>query len=446
MRILLNLVYLLVIVLASPWLVYAAMRHGKYREGFAEKLLGLVPSRNGDQPCVWLHAVSVGEVNLLSTMLAEIHEKHPDWQCVISTTTKTGMAVAKKNYPEYSVFYCPLDFSWAVRRAMRRIRPSLLLLAELELWPNMIHAAKDHGAHVAVFNGRLSENSFRGYARIRWLVGPLLRKMDLIAVQDQQYHDRFIALGARAETVHVTGSLKYDGAETDRKNLKTQQLAALAGFDDDDLVFLAGSTQESEEQLALHAYRELAEQHPHLRLVLVPRHPERFEAVADLLDESGIVWQRRSLLDQTTANAAARVLLVDTVGELSAWWGTAKIAFVGGSMGERGGQNMIEPAAFGASVCFGPNTHNFRDVVENLMHKGAAVVVRDQQQLTQFVQRSIESPAFATNLGQRAQQFVLSQLGATQRTWAAIEEHCPIPHIDHESAGDSHEHLARSAA
>ena len=427
MRFLLNLIYLLLIGLTSPWLVYAAVRHGKYREGFGQKILGLVPRRDGDRACVWLHAVSVGEVNLLGTLLREIQRKHPDWQCVISTTTKTGMEVASRKYSDHIVFYCPLDFSWAVRNAMRRIRPSMLLLAELELWPNLIHAAKENNASVAVVNGRLSENSFRGYRRIRWVVASLLRKLDLIAVQDQSYADRFVALGAPADRVVVTGSLKYDGAETDRANLKTQELAALAGFENGDIVLLAGSTQESEEQIALETYRQLAEQHPALRLVLVPRHPERFDAVARLLDDAGIDWQRRSELPSTASLPAARVLLVDTVGELGAWWGTAQIAFVGGSMGKRGGQNMIEPAAFGASVCFGPNTRNFRDVVTNLMRKGAAVIVRDQQELTQFVRRSIESPAFASNLGQRARQFVISQLGATERTVAAIDQRSSVP-------------------
>jgi 3-deoxy-D-manno-octulosonic-acid transferase len=452
MRIVLNLAYLLLIAAASPWLIYAALRHGKYREGFAEKFFGCVPRRAGKRPCVWLHAVSVGEVNLLAPMLRGIRRRHPDCECVISTTTKTGMAVAKKKYAEHLVFYCPLDFSWAVRRALRRIRPSALLLAELELWPNLIHASKREGACVALFNGRLSEKSFRGYRRVRWLVGRLLRQIDLIAVQNQQYHDRFLALGARADRVRITGSLKYDGAETDRKNPKTQELAALAGFDGDDVVFLAGSTQEPEEQLVLEAFRQLAAEHPSLRLILVPRHPERFEDVARLLDTSGVAWQRRSRLSsientvrrasspskeafpssdgleahRTAQIATPRVLLVDTVGELGAWWGTAQIAFVGGSMGDRGGQNMIEPAAYGASVCFGPNTHNFREVVDNLMHIGAAVVVRDQEELTQFVRRSLESPAFAANLGDRARQFVWSQLGATDRTLAAIEESCTL--------------------
>ena len=172
----------------------------------------------------------MGEVNLLAPLLKMIEQQRPEWECVISTTTTTGMALAKKKYPQHTVFYCPLDFSWAVKAAMRRIRPDVLVLAELELWPNLIRAAKRHGARVAVINGRLGEKSFRGYRRIRPLVAGLLRQIDLVAVQDETYAERFRALGARPETVHVTGSMKYDGAQTDRNNPTTQRLAALAGF------------------------------------------------------------------------------------------------------------------------------------------------------------------------------------------------------------------------
>lgn len=261
----LNVVYMLLILAASPWLVYQAIRKGKYREGFAAKFLGRVPQRTSKKTCLWLHAVSVGEVNLLATLLKEIAARRPDWECVVSTTTMTGMALAKKKYPQLAVFYCPLDFSWAVRAAMRQIRPDVLVLAELELWPNLIRAAKECGARVAVVNGRLSEHSFRGYRRLRPLVGRLLGQIDLIAGQDETYAGRFRDLGAQEQTLCVTGSMKYDGAETERTNPATTRLRQLAGFADDDIVFLAGSTQEPEEALALAAYRTLAPQWPQLR-------------------------------------------------------------------------------------------------------------------------------------------------------------------------------------
>jgi 3-deoxy-D-manno-octulosonic-acid transferase len=467
----LNLVYLLLLVLAAPWLVWQAVRKGKYREGFAAKFLGRVPRRSGEKTCVWLHAVSVGEVNLLSPLLKRIAQERPDWECVVSTTTMTGMALAKKKYAGLTVFYCPLDFSWAVSAAMRRVRPDALVLAELELWPNLIAAARRHGTRVAVINGRLSEHSFTGYRRIRPLVARVLRQIDVIAAQDETYARRFCELGAEAETVHITGSMKFDGAQTDRSNPNTQRLAALASIRDDDIVFLAGSTQEPEEAVALEVYGQLSPQFPRLRLVIVPRHPDRFDAVARMLESSGLPWQRRSMLDQKAAavdhKAAAvgrdgagaavqlppqqkssplsplpsplppppsafrpppsafplprsPILLVDAVGELGAWWGTATVGFVGGSLGNRGGQNMIEPAAYGAAVCFGPNTRNFRDIVAAMLAAKAAVVVADAEEIACFVRRCLEEPEYATELGRRGQALVVSQLGATGRTLALL--------------------------
>ncbi len=331
---LLNVLYLAVITITSPLIVWQAFRTGKYREGFREKLLGLVPRREGDDTCIWIHAVSVGEVNLLPTLLRELRAAHPAWRFVVSTTSRTGYELARKKYADLTVFYCPLDFSWAVRSAMRRIRPTMLVLAELELWPNLIMAAREHGARVAIVNGRLSDHSFPGYRRVRPFVARILRQIDLIAAQTDESAARFRALGAPAERVHITGSLKYDGAQTDRHNQRTQMFRALAGIAEDDIVFLAGSTQEPEEQVAIDIFRRLAPQHPRLRLILVPRHPERFNVVAQQLDASHIPWLRRSHLELspnpspsgngslTSRDATHRrpIVLVDTVGELGAWW------------------------------------------------------------------------------------------------------------------------------
>ena len=247
----LNFVYLVVLLVASPWLLWSAFRHGKYREGFTEKLLGHASDRLSDATCVWLHAVSVGEVNLLATTIAELTRRRPDVEVVISTTTKTGHELAKKKYAQHTVFYCPLDFSWGTREAMRRVRPDLLVLAELELWPNLINAAKEQGARVTIINGRLSDKSFRGYSRILPVAASLLRMIDLIAAQNAETADRFRRLGAAADSVCSTGSLKFDGAQTNCDNPRTRDPRALAGIEPDDVVFLAGSTQAPEEEMAI---------------------------------------------------------------------------------------------------------------------------------------------------------------------------------------------------
>jgi 3-deoxy-D-manno-octulosonic-acid transferase len=414
-----DILYCLALLAASPWLFWKSWRTGKYRAGFREKFFGLIPPRQSNRPCIWFHAVSVGEVNLLAPLLAKLAATHPDCECVVSTTTMTGYALANKKYSGTTVFYCPLDFSWAVRNALTRIRPTALVLAELELWPNLVRLVHAAGVRVAIVNGRLSDRSFRGYRRARWLIAPLLLRLDLIAAQNDEYANRFLALGARPDAVQVTGSIKFDGAQADRANPATRRLANLAAFSPDDFVFLAGSTQEPEETLAIQTFRALSPEHPRLRLVIAPRHPERFAEVAALLDACGLAWQKRSEL-LIARRADARILLVDTVGELGAWWGTASVGFVGGSLSSRGGQNMIEPAAYGAPICFGPNTQNFRDVVAALVATDAAVVVRSGEELTAFVRRTLDDQAFAAGLGGRARDLVAQQRGATDRTLALL--------------------------
>jgi len=444
----LNLLYALLLIAAAPWLAWQMIAQGKQRSGFAAKFFGQVPRRTSSQRCIWLHAVSVGEVNLLAPLIAELEQRFPKVQCVISTTTATGYEVALRKYAPRMVFYCPLDFSWAVRRALARIRPDVLVLAELELWPNLMLLSRAAGAAVLVVNGRVSDKSFRGYLRARRLVAPLLNQVDRIAAQSDQYAQRFIALGAQPTRVTTTGSIKFDGVRFDRSNPATRRLAELAGLAADDVVVLAGSTGEPEEALAIAAFQQLRPRHPQLKLIIVPRHPERFDVVARLLADSGIAFARRSELDAAKGKGSSLpgALLVDTVGELGAWWGTADIAYVGGSLNRRGGQNMIEPAAYGAAVCFGPNTRNFRDIVALLLNAEAAVVVRDGDELTQFVQRCLTDVEYRRNLAQRGQTLVRQQQGATGRTVDLLAEIIEPNDAKHRQAPNLHKSTGQRAS
>jgi len=426
-RYVLNTLYALAILIAAPWLIYCAVTKKKYRDGFRAKLLGDLPRREGKAPCVWLHAVSVGEVNLLASLLPALRTKWPDYDYVVTTTTRAGLELAAKLFPNCSLSYAPLDFSWAVKRAIRSIRPNILLLVELELWPNLIGMVSESGAKIAIVNGRLGEKSFRGYARIRRFVQPVLQRLDMVAAQNDEYARRFRQLGCDPARVHVTGSVKFDGVQNDRANPATRNLSALVGLKPEDRVFLAGSTQSPEERFALQSYLRLRGEYPKLRLILVPRHPERFDSVAAELDESGVGWLRRSQLNGRKLDDRCRVLLVDTVGELGDWWGTADIAFVGGSMGPRGGQNMIEPAAYGVAICFGPNTKNFRDVTESLLDANASVVVRNRAEMSDFVGRCLRDADYATRLGQNARQTVERQRGALGETLRLLEPTMNLP-------------------
>ena len=425
MTLLLNGMYMLVAVAFVPLLCYSAIVKKKYRTGWSQKLFGFVPQRpssaaNLDErtirqgKTIWLHGVSVGEINLLEGLIKQIQLTYPNCECVISTTTQTGYQLAREKYHNHTVFYCPLDFGWAVRNTLRRLKPDVLVLGELELWPNLIRFCDRSNIPIAIVNARLSESSFRGYRKIQFFVGPVLRRIALIAAQTPEYAERFVALGAYPKTTHVTGSIKFDGAVTDRRNAQTESFRKLAQITSSDIVFLAGSTQAPEEQMALDSYLQLQRRFPQLRLILVPRHAERFDAVARLLSQNEVPFSRRSQL--TSSQACERVLLVDTIGELSAWWGTSSIAFVGGSMGSRGGQNMIEPAAYGAAICFGPNTKNFKDVVDLMMQSDAASIVNDQPEMLDFVQTCVASSHLARRMGERAQQMVVENSGALSST------------------------------
>jgi 3-deoxy-D-manno-octulosonic-acid transferase len=434
-----NLVYLIVGFFAIPFLLWQRFARGKRRAGWAAKFLGNVnyatsvhsqPSVESSSKMIWFHAVSVGEVNLLDPLLKLIATESPEWQIYITVGTVSGFELAQKKYPSATISYAPLDFSWAVHRAIERIRPSMLVLVELELWPNLISIAHTKKIPIVVINGRLSAKSFRGYSRIRFLVSPILEKMSLIAAQNEEYASRFTELGASAEKVKITGSLKFDGARSDRDTPEIKELKTWAGFRDEDIAMVAGSTSEPEEEIIIGALQLIRAEFPKFKLVIVPRHPERFEQVAKLISQhSGGPIKRRSdskiiwpgVPDCDFPCAGPSIILVDRIGELGHWWGTATIGFVGGSLTQRGGQNMIEPAAFGVATCFGPNTWNFRDVVQMLLADKASVVVRDPNELSAFVRRCLTNPDFAKQLGQRAKSLVQKQQGATKETLSLLQ-------------------------
>ena len=419
---LLDAAYLVVTLAALPWVLWRKFSGGRPVAAPWVRFTGSIAplaSPGAGSPRIWLHGVSVGEVQLLAALAIELRAQAEaagrSIDCVISSSTTTGLELAAKRFGPDRTFPCPLDFTWAVDRVLDRLRPDLIVLGELELWPTLLSRAARRGIPVIVANGRMSERSAAGYGRVAWFARRMLGRVSVVAARSPADADRFAALGARA--VVVTGSLKFDGVRGDRTAPEVARLRQLAGFAETDIVFLAGSTQSPEESLAIDTFRTLAQSHPALRLVIVPRHVERTPEIAALLDTAGLRWQLRSRLDETPPDPAIRVLLIDTTGELGWWWGTAAIAFVGGSLdGIRGGQNMLEPAAYAAAVCFGPHTRNFRDEVRRLLDADAAVVVADGSALTAFVGRCLAEPAWAAALGSRASALVAAHRGATATT------------------------------
>ena len=418
---LLDLIYLVVFVALLPWIAWRRWSGGRPVAAPWIRFTGSIPPlpAKGARKRIWLHGVSVGEIQLLSSLAREIEARAESRgqavEFVVSSSTTTGLELAAKRFGHAVVFPCPLDFTWAVRRVLGAVDADLLVLGELELWPHLLAGAWQRRLPVVVANGRLSQHSARGYRRVAPLVRRMLSRVTLVSARSAADAERFRALGAA--NVVAAGSMKFDGVRGDRKHEDVRRLARLAGFRDDDVVFLAGSTQAPEEALAIDAYRAAAADHPRLRLVIVPRHVERKPELVALLDGAGLAWQARSTLDKEGAAPDARVLLVDTTGELGAWWGTAAIAFVGGSLdGRRGGQNMLEPAAYGAAVCFGPYTRNFVDEVAVLLAADAARVIADGPGLAMFVRACLDDPRTVLALGTRAAAAVAAHRGATAAT------------------------------
>ncbi len=417
---LLDVVYLVALLLLSPWFIWRRWRRGRYRHEMGDKLRGL--SRELPDGAVWFHAVSVGEIHVLRQLVGAFRKRHPDRGCVISSTTDTGLAEARKCFPDLEVFAFPFDFSWSVQRTLDRVRPSLIVLCESELWPNFVLEVKRRNIPLAVVNGRMSPRSFGRYRMLGPTVRWLFRSLDLAAVQTEEYAAHFLSLGAIPGQVVVTGSIKYDGALTDRGNPRTVELRNLFGVSESDLVWVAGSTLAPEEQIVVDIFRRAKQSHPGLRLFLVPRQTDRFDEVARFLEKSGVPFARRSRITGPTSVPAGAVVLVDTIGELGPLWGLADVAFVGGSLdGRRGGQNMIEPAAFGAAVTFGPHVWNFKEPARRLVEVGGAYQAKNEIDLETIILRLLGDAEERQAAGEAARAYVLAQQGATERTLELLD-------------------------
>ncbi len=428
MRFLLDAIYLLLLLVTSPVWIYRALRHGRYRSDL-KQYLGAVPVRYGLQPRIWIHGVSVGEVNAATTLVEELHRTLPDYQVVVSTTTDTGAAAARRRFgDDHVVFRFPKDFSFAVNRSLKRMQPDLVVLIEGDIWPNFLAACNRRDVPVVVINGRMSPD--RGYPRYRLLGGLapwlLFNRLTRIGVQNEQYADCFEALGTREDIVRVTGMLKFDTVRLleDGQTLPGQEsLAAAVGIAGDERLIVAGGTGPGEENMLLEAFADLRSKYPFARLAIVPRKPERFDEVARLISSEGFSLVRRSQqLDGAEPPAErADVILGDTMGELRAFYALAEICFVGRSLVPMGGSDMIEAAALGKPVCFGPHTFNFPQA-NDLAEHGCARV-QDVSELARQLDRWLAEPMIAHQDGAGGREYVRSRQGATKRN---VEMICDI--------------------
>ena len=414
---LLNLAYILGLAATAPLWLVRMVRHGRYRHGWGERL-GRSPVRYGRQPAIWIHGVSLGEVNAARQLVPELHSQLPDYRVVISTTTDTGLAAAQQLFaPDHKVFRFPLDFTFAVARALERVAPALVVLIEGDVWPNFLDRCRRRDIPVVVVNGRIGPR--KGYPRyklIRPLAARLFNGLTTIGVQHESYAELFRALGVRAEKIEVTGMVKYDTAEVGDSVPGQDELAAAMGIAADAPLIVAGGTGSGEERIVLDAYRRICDvPDAPARLAIVPRKPERFEEVARLIAEAGFEVVRRSQHGDGSALApSGAVILGDTMGELRKFYALASCVFVGRSLVPQGGSDMIEAAALAKPVCFGPHTFNFPQA-ESMVAAGGAVRVNNADDLAATLKDWLENSSAATEMGEQAQEFVRSQQGATRR-------------------------------
>jgi 3-deoxy-D-manno-octulosonic-acid transferase len=399
-------------------------RLGKYRAGLSERL-GRVPSRivqNATGPVIWIHAVSVGEALAISELVSRLRARFATARILISTTTQTGQKLAAERFGAENVFYFPLDFAFAVRPYLRRLKPDVIVLAETEFWPNFIRLAHSSGAKIIVTNARISDHSFPRYRRFAALMRPVLRQIDAFLTQSKTDAERLVEIGAPKDRVIVAGNLKFEVKPPDTSHGIVRDLAKAFERDSIAPVIVAGSTVEGEEPIVLDAFRKLLSAYPTSRLLLAPRHRERFESIASLLETSGISFARRSKLPGDLAELKpGSVLLLDSIGELSAIYSLADIAFVGGSLVPRGGHNILEPAYFGKAIVVGPHTENFRDIVSYFTAEDAVLICEPEELADRWL-ALLREPAVRKQFGERARAVFLQRSGATDRTVHAIAE------------------------
>ncbi len=408
-------------LLALPWFLWKGRATGKYLRTFRERMGRLPVYLNVDgERSIWIHAVSVGEVLAARPLVPQLRERFPRHRLFLSVTTMTGNAVARKSIRGVDgLFYAPFDFPHPVRHAMEVLNPSLLVLVETELWPNLIHEAHRRGTRVALVNGRVSPRSFAGYRRLGRFLRSVLSEIDLFLMQGAAHADRVRALGAPPDRVQVTGNLKFDALEPGR--LPERLVRLLHGTPATPRpLWVAGSTVGGEEELVLSAFHKVRERIPQARLLLAPRHPERFDLVAPLVEAAGFRCLRRSALDPVRWTDG-EVLLLDTLGELAQLYALASVVFVGGSLVPSGGHNILEPAMAGKPVVVGPHMENFQEIADEFRAEHAMVQVASVEELGREVSSLLLDEPRRLDLGGKARELVDRNRGALTRSAEALQ-------------------------
>ncbi|WP_370277063.1 lipid IV(A) 3-deoxy-D-manno-octulosonic acid transferase [Pontibacterium sp.] len=402
------------LVLLRLW--WRGRKQPAYRERWWQRL-GCVPEQSGPQP-IWIHAVSVGETLAIVPLVKLLLQRHPDIPIIMTTMTPTGAERVRAAFGnDVQHFYCPYDVPWAVNRFLKRIDPRVCMVVETELWPNLINCCDGHKVPSLLVNARLSERSARGYRRFSGVTRPMLQQLSYVVAQDQPGADRFVALGLPEDNLFVNGSIKFDvavpqGLEEESRHLRHQ-------WGECRPVLIAASTHDPEEEQLLQVFRLLLQTCEDLVLVIVPRHPDRFDEVAAVIEAADFEYCRRS--SGTEPTSATQVYLGDTMGELVLLYAASDIAVVGGSLIERGGHNPLEPAFLGKPVIMGPHVFNFEEICERLQKRGGLSIVQDKDAMAATIKKLLEEEQCRRDMGQKGRTFVEENKGALERLYKTVD-------------------------
>ena len=415
-RALTNTAYCFTII---PYILNHKYRTNKYADSVNEKF-GIIAERSRNKKCLLLHAVSVGEVIAAEPIIKEFSAEYPEWDIHITVSTATGKEVAQKRYPQIPVSYFPLDLSIWVKRFFNRINPSAILLMELEIWPNFLNISKEFNIPVIIANGRITQKSANTYIKYKWF--PILKQMLKIPqawlVQNQEYAQRFEEIGVNKEKIKVLGSVKYDTIPTELSHELQEKYRQIFNADTDTKLIVAGSTHSPEENLILKAYTEVAAKHPNTKLILVPRHPHRFEEVYNEGCKYGnsIKYSELEASEIKNNSEASNIIVIDKMGVLTELYNAADIVFIGGSFINHGGQNMLETCGIGKPTVIGPSYYNFSEPMDVLKNANGIAIAESPDDLGKIFIELIEDSNKASKLGSNGREALLTHKGCSKKT------------------------------
>jgi len=421
-----SLLMLVVFLVVSPYFAYQAVRYQKYIGSLRQRLGYLPISFNVDgEESIWIHAVSVGEALTARALAADLKARYPRLKLFLSTTTIAGQQVARQRLQQVdAVFYFPFDWSFIVRRTLKLVKPRVFIMMETEIWPNLLRACRSRSVKTMLINGRISSRSYPRYRLIRPFFRRVLANVDRFCMQSEESRRRIVELGAAPERVTVTGSLKFDSVGLPVATSHSKPRERVLRFFrilSNRTVVVAGSTVRGEEEAVLRAFAKVKTVRPGALALLAPRQPERFAEVERLARDAGFVTIRRSELP-IDAEPRADVVVLDSIGELAELYQLATAVFVGGSLVDHGGHNILEPAVFGKPIVFGPHMQNFKEIAETFLTNGAAVQVASNRELETALLALVTDPVRCARLGAAARALVEANRGAKARTLAVLAD------------------------